>query len=85
MKQLWRLFERGGYISDYLYYYTLMKLTQQYSSFQSDFEKAERFSVKAEEYVRKNHLSNAKRYGSLFCDLAICTGASINMRNHWNT
>ena len=59
-------FERGGYISDYLYYYTLMKLTQQYSSFQSDFEKAERFSVKAEEYVRKNHLSNAKRYGLYF-------------------
>jgi CHAT domain-containing protein/tetratricopeptide (TPR) repeat protein len=61
-----RYFESGNHTSDYLYYYSLMKLSQQYSSFQSDFEKAVSYCDRAEQYALENHLSKAKRYGLYF-------------------
>ncbi|PWD98524.1 CHAT domain-containing protein [Marinilabilia rubra] len=61
-----RYFESGNHTSDYLYYYSLMKLSQQFSSFQSDFEKAVSYCNRAEQYALDNHLSKAKRYGLYF-------------------
>lgn len=57
-----KAFERCNSTRDYLYFTGLMKLTQQYSSFQSDYSKAIEYGKQAEKYATENRLSRAREY-----------------------
>ncbi len=59
-------FEQAGSVNDFMYYTTLMKITQQFSSFQSDYTLAKHYGNLAEQYTIKNRMSRAKSYGLNF-------------------
>lgn len=61
-----KAFELAGSTQDFLYFTTLMKLAQQFSSYQSNFTKASQYGMLAEQYAVTNRMSRAKVYGLNF-------------------
>ncbi|MGE0079575.1 MAG: CHAT domain-containing protein [Bacteroidales bacterium] len=56
-------FEAGGFTNDYFYYYSMLKLTVQYSTYQPNYVKAVLYCKKAEEFATRNRFTKAKVYG----------------------
>jgi len=55
-------FENGGFTNENIYYITLLNLSAHFTYFQPDLTKSSDYYKKAEEYAKKNHLSNNNLY-----------------------